>query len=115
MLAKELKIQNIKRQREFITGLLEHPKQDGNTACVYYGYVFPEVIAYFQEEGFRVDEVSSGTDTSQFYPVYLFTISDKLTLNKDEKEKAEKIDCSFERDSMDPFAEFLRHISDANF
>lgn len=100
MLAKELKIQNIKRQREFIKSrfelLINEPNKDGDTAFVYVGHVLPEVTAFFQVEGFCVEKVSSGTIETQYLPVYLFTISDQTILDKEEAKKAEKVDCSCE-------------------
>lgn len=100
MLAKELKIQNIKRQREFINSrfelLINEPCKDGNTAFVYVGHVLPEVITYFEKEGFCVEKVSAGTIETRYLPAYLFTISDQTILNEDEEKTAEKVDCSCE-------------------
>ena len=100
ILAKELKIQNLKRQREFIKSTVElmikEPDKDGDTTFVYVGHVFPEVIAYFQGEGFCVKKVSDGTIETRYIPVYLFTISDKTILDDDDGKKAEEVDCSCE-------------------
>lgn len=100
MLAKELKIQNLKRQREFIKSnvelMIKEPDKDGDTTFVYVGHVFSEVIAYFQGEGFCVKKVSDGTIETRYIPVYLFTISDQTILNEDEEKTAEKVDCSCE-------------------
>lgn len=98
MLAKKLKIQNIKRQREFIkslvSNLLNHPRKDGNTAFTYVGYVFPEVIAYFEAEGFCVEKVSFVSAESVYTLLYVFTISDKINLTSDDKKKTDEVDCS---------------------
>lgn len=63
MLAKEIKINNIKRQREFIKKQLEnrlkHPNKDGDTAYRYIGHILPEVIEYFKGEGYNVERVVS--------------------------------------------------------
>ena len=100
MLAKELKIQNLKRQREFIKSnvelMIKEPDKDGDTTFVYVGHVLPEVITYFEKEGFCVEKVSAGTIETRYLPAYLFTISDQTILNEDEEKTAEKVDCSCE-------------------
>lgn len=119
MLAKELKIQNLKRQREFIKSKLElmikDPYKDGDTTLVYVGYVFSEVIAYFQGEGFCVEKVSSGTTETRYIPVYLFTISDKTILDDADGKKAEEVDCSCEScESGEGLEAFLKRMRMAN-
>lgn len=118
MLAKELKIQNLKRQREFIKSrielLINEPSKDGDTALVYVGHVLPEVTAFLQGEGFCVNKVSSGTIETQYLPVYLFTISDKTILNDDDGKRAEEVDCSCE--SGEGLEAFLKrmHMADSD-
>lgn len=111
MLAKELKIQNLKRQREFIKSrielLINEPSEDGDTALVYVGHVLPEVIAFLQGEGFCVNKVSSGTAETRYLPVYLFTISDKTILDGDDGKRAEEVDCSCESGELGESGEEL--------
>lgn len=105
MLAKEVKIKNIKRQREFIKRqlkkLLEHPSKDGDTAYRYVGYVFPEVSSYFEDEGYVVkrldsDRILAATNGS---PMFLFTIGNQIILTKEELEEAEAVEVKFEEDN----------------
>lgn len=98
MLAKEIKIKNVKRQREFIKDqlehLLDHQKEDGNTAYRYVGHVLPEVIAYFTNEGYKVERITSDmlTAATKGLPVYLFTISEDVVLTDEELKAAEEVE-----------------------
>lgn len=104
MLAKDLKIKHIKLQREFLisvfNNMLNYPNGNGNTAYVYEGYIFPEVIAYFQKEGFRINEITSDAKSTACYPSYLFTISDDISLSENDQKAAEDINCSSENISI---------------
>ena len=59
MLAKELKIKTLKKQREFIEEQLSlaDTRKDGDTSYTFVGHIYPEVIKYFEEEGFVVTRV----------------------------------------------------------
>lgn len=59
MLAKESKIANILKQREYIKKMLLAPRKDGNPSYVYVGQVFPENIEYFEREGFTITKAHS--------------------------------------------------------
>lgn len=104
MLAKELKIKTLKRQREFIEEQLSHGygRDDGNTAYRYVGCMYPEVIKYFEDEGFIVERIESDNlpNMIQGLPVYLFTISD-IKLSEDELKEAESIEIKIEDEDED--------------
>lgn len=117
MLAKELKIGNLKRQREFIKKQLEylrdHPREDGNTTYRYTGYLFPEVIEYFKKEGFSV--LRANNDMLETMnggnPVNLFIPSMGISLSEDEKEEAEKVEIiKVESDAHQELAEGLKRF-----
>lgn len=92
MLAKELKIKTLKKQRKFIKDQLSHADagNDGNTAYRYAGHVYPEVIKYFESEGFVVTQVHSEllTALANGMPVYLFAVGD-VELSEEELEQSE--------------------------
>ena len=98
MLAKKLKIRNIKQQREFIKYqlemLLENPREDGRVDYQFIGYIFPEVIDYFHEQGFNVEitKVESGQAKIYGRSVYIFTPSDEIKLSEEEIERSEKFE-----------------------
>lgn len=94
MLAKENKIKSIKRQREFIRKQLERPHEDGDTAYCYAGHILPEVIAYFNAEGYKVELITSDMLTAAVkgLPIYLFTISDDVVLSDEELKEAEEVE-----------------------
>lgn len=96
LLAKEIKIQTMRKQREYIRNqLLKVAKSvDGDTAYCYMGHVFPEVIKYFEKEGFTVTKVQSEllTAMTKGIPVYVFTIDDFIELTEAELQQAENYD-----------------------
>ena len=98
MLAKKLKIQYLKRQREFIKEQLEcmlsDPNVDGNATYRYVGHLLPEVIRYFEDEGFTITRIRSDSVISRTEgkTLYLFTISDDVALNDDERTEAEAVE-----------------------
>lgn len=96
LLAKEIKIQTIRKQREFIRKqLLETKKnKDGDTAYCYVGHIFPEVIKYFEKEGFTITKVQSEllSAMTKGIPVYVFTIDDTIVLNEEDLQQAEAYD-----------------------
>lgn len=92
MLAKDVKIRNLKRQREFIRKQLSptEPRKDGNPAYRYAGHIYPEVIKYFEDEGYVITEVHSDmlTAAANGLPVYLFIPKD-IKLSEEEMKQAE--------------------------
>ena len=94
MLAKEIKIRNIVKQREFIRKKLEGMNRiDGNTLYTHIGHIFPEVLKYFKEEGFDVEiTIPDGPNVVvSGSKLYLFSINDNISLSEEELEMAEKI------------------------
>lgn len=94
MLAKIIKIANIKKQREFIMQQLlnlSEKNTDGDISYLYTGYLFPEVRSYFETEGFKIEDFFNETTSPSagFRTHHLFTISDELKLNDDEWNDAE--------------------------
>lgn len=95
MLAKEIKIKTIKQQREFIENwikkLVDHQK-DGDASFPYCGHIYPEVVKYFEEEGFKVDKITSDTifPITKGKPIYLFSVQDDITLSDEEQKQAEE-------------------------
>lgn len=94
MLAKEIKIKTLKKQREFIEEQLKNipeGRDDGDSAYSYVGYVYPEVIKHFEKEGFTVTNVNSDMMlvATRGLPVYLFTVGD-TELSKEELKQAEE-------------------------
>ncbi len=92
MLAKEIKIKTIKRQREFITEQLASTvnREDGDCAYTYVGYIYPEVIQHFKSEGFTVKPVESDLmlAMTKGVPIYLFTVG--IGLSEEELKQAEE-------------------------
>ena len=94
MLAKELKIKTLKKQREFIEKQLTNRvkfEEDGNASYSYIGCIYPEVKEYFEKEGFEVTLVNSdmALAMSRGVPVYVFTIKDDIKLSDEEMQEAE--------------------------
>lgn len=93
MLAKEIKIKTIKKQREFITKQLNQitNREDGDCAYTYVGYIYPEVIQHFKSEGFAVKLVESDLmlAMTKGVPIYLFTVGG-MVLSEEELKQAEE-------------------------
>ena len=94
MLAKIIKIANIKKQREFIEKQLielSELNEDGDISYLYTGYLFPEVRSYFEMEGFKIEDFFNETTapSARFRTHHLFTINDELKLDDDEWNDAE--------------------------
>lgn len=94
MLAKEVKIKTLKKQREFIKKrLTDADNTGGEVGCVYEGYVYPEVIDYFRNEGYEVVKVEQDKETVLTIfqvPFYYFHISDDIKLTEEEMKQAEE-------------------------
>ena len=102
MLAKELKIKTLKQQREFIKEQLKQipaGRKDGDTSYRYVGYIHPEVIEYFENEGFVVTRIKSDllTAMAKGLPVYLFTVGN-IKLTEEELKQAEEYEAETEDD-----------------
>jgi len=94
MLAKEIKIKTLKKQREFIQEKLSQMvhSEDAHATYSYVGHIYPENVKYFEKEGFVITKVNSETLTAmtQGNNVYIFTIDDIIELTEEEKKQAEK-------------------------
>lgn len=113
MLAKEIKIKSIKRQREFIKKKLDEittSREDGNTTYIYIGDVFPEVIKYFENEGFVVTPINNDMMLALHsgLPTYRFTIGD-IELSEEELKQAEEYELKDE-DGKNENMELFRQI-----
>ena len=90
MLAKNLKIKNLKRQRKFITDKIEdmvkNPPREGNTSFLYIGDIFPENRKYFEQEGFNITLLNylEYTSESKGMPIYRFSVKDEIILEEEE-------------------------------
>lgn len=112
MLAKEIKIKTLKRQREFIEKQLRQitmDRDDGDSAYSYVGYIYPEVIKHFEKEGFVVKLLKSDMllVATRGLPMYLFTVGD-IALSSEEMKQAEEYepdDEEKEEDEDDDFGE----------
>lgn len=116
LLAKKLKIEKLKRQREFIYECLSEQlsdgSPDGDVSFIYIGKVFPEVISYFKDEGFQVDELISDSliAESRGMHVYRFTISDALCLTDEERKLAEAVICEPRDDKLSSMHKLLSSL-----
>ncbi len=96
MLAREMKIKSIKRQREHIRKLLSTERKDGVTSRSFVGEIFPEVKSYFEKEGYCITPVQSDIlcAITQGQPVHLFTLDNDYrkcgSLSDEEKKQAEE-------------------------
>lgn len=77
--------------------------KDGNTVYRYVGHVLPEVVKYFENEGYDVKCFSSIEiiAMTKGYPLYLFTISDLVTLSDEELKQAEEYNYEDDNDEVD--------------
>lgn len=112
-MAKEIKIKTMKRQREFIKKQLAHAdtREDGSTSYSYIGYIYPEVIAYFESEGFTITKVESDMMTAMTKgdTVYLFTIGD-MELTEEELKEAEAYEPAEFDDNSDEIPDFITDL-----
>lgn len=116
MLAKDIKIKTLKKQREFIKEQLSHVdfQKDGNPAYCYIGYIYPEVINYFEEEeGLLVSQVHSDllSVLTKGMPVYRFIPNIKLS--DEEMKQAEAYNPEEPKDdSAEDLPDFLKFLLD---
>ncbi len=61
------------------------------TVYMYTGHLHPEVIKYFEEEGFTITKLQSDilNLVTKGLPTYLFTVSDEIVLSDEELKEAE--------------------------
>lgn len=79
MLAKDVKIRTLAKQREYIRKQILEMEQNKNGDVIYKheGYVYQEVIQYFEEEGYIVKRF--GAETFMANPIYIFIGDVKLS------------------------------------
>ena len=95
-LAKDVKIQNLLVQRDYIASQLkstkENPRENGDTSYIYIGHVFPENCDHFRREGYDVRQLKSELLTALAHgrPVFLFTIGNDVTLTEEDLRLAQE-------------------------
>lgn len=95
MLARDIKVKSILKQRSFIkNGLsLVHKHKDGDPSYPYAGHLYPENKQYFEDEGLTVRKEDSEAikATTNGLPIWVFTPNDMvITLTEEEMEEAKK-------------------------
>lgn len=112
MLAKELKIKNLKKQREFIKMQVTRKgkSKDGDITYRYVGEIYSEVIADLKNEGFIITKVESDllTALSGGLPTYLITGNVKLT--EEELKEAEAYKVDEDEETMDMDSDLIRQM-----
>ena len=93
MVAKEVMIANIKRQKDHIMKLAKEAKlsEDGDPSFCYAGYIYPDVKRYFEvNEGLVFKEVHSDHLTAKYFgrSVWCIMPQDKIELNDEERKQA---------------------------
>ena len=97
MLAKDIKIKTILRQRAFIAEQLlqsgESKNRDGDPAYQYSGHIYPENIEYFENEGYDVTPVKSDMLTAMLkgLPIHIFTPKEDIELGMNDMQDAEAL------------------------
>lgn len=107
MLAKEVKVNNLMRQRNFIKKALlaRANAPDCDPSWSYIGQIFPENIDYFKEQGYKIDRFCSSQDlglTLGKY-IYVFNVSNDVKLSREEQKaaEAELVDCDEDDEIVD--------------
>ena len=93
MLAKDIKIKRLKRQRDFIEMHLQNMVyrdiDEGIFTCL--GMVYKENIVYFQKQGFIVQQMRLRSEEGITYEAYAF-IPEDVELTPEELQQAENYD-----------------------
>ena len=86
MTPKEMKKQNLRKQKEFIDSLIDRfsKRADGEAAVPYIGELYPEVKERFEQEGWYVYKAN---ETLKGMPIYIFSCANE-TLTPEELEEA---------------------------
>lgn len=88
MLAKEVKIQTLERQKQFLEKRLkeQRKRKNGDPTYIFRGYLYPENRQYFDREGYDIEDVKlTLTET-----VHIFTPQDTVRLTPEEREESQK-------------------------
>lgn len=111
MLARDLKIKNLKRQREFIQKQIigRARMEDGCVIGKYVGNIYPEVIEYFEKEGFVITKIESELLTAIHggLPTNIITVGN-LKLTEEELKEAENYELREEDVLKDWNSEYFR-------
>jgi len=95
MLAKNMKIQTLMRQRYFIEKMIKascKENKDGNGIYVYKGIVYPENINYFTDEGFAIRVLDSERIIIEYgAPYYIFYPKAEIELSEDEIQLSKEV------------------------
>lgn len=100
MTPKEMKKQNLRKQKEFIDSLIEgfSKKADGDAGVPYIGELFPEVKERFEQEGW---DVRKADETHKGLPIYIFSCAN-VTLTPEELKEAWDYEEHEEENDSDP-------------
>lgn len=99
MLATDVKIAGLKRQKDFLKKCLkklqESPRINGDSLIVYKGHLYPETIAYLMAEGCSVTKYNSDVILASTggYPIYNICV-DNIRLSASEQTKADTVNTS---------------------
>ncbi len=128
MLAKEIKIRNLDRQRTAIkeqlslAGNSTRGSERGDTLCIFFGDLYPENFKYFQQdEGFSIHPTKATKNIGQYsieVPAYIFSVgSIKLSAEElkrvgiigiDEEDEDKCIQDFFEKSGSSPASDFFK-------
>lgn len=108
MLAKETKIQNLIWQREFIKKQLVAPRKDGDPSYRYRGYIFPENVKYFTDEGYEITIIPNPKEieNAEGLNLYVFIPDDSIELTPEEETTSKNIAIN-SRNLLEEFDEFV--------
>lgn len=95
MLAKKQKIGNLKLQQKAID---KKSSSCNGAAFAYVGEVYPENKRHFKEEGYDIKEVPMEycAAITGGLPLYIFKVSEDITLTEEEMEQAENVETKAE-------------------
>ena len=109
MLAKEIKIMTILKQREFIRQQLEDTVYavNGNPTYTYIGHIYPENLEYFYKDGWDIREVKCETliADAEGLPIWLLAPKDDIILTEEEMQEAEMYIKSSKKDDEEEVQE----------
>ena len=97
MLAKDIKVKTLLRQRDYIEKELskagDSKNRDGDPTYTYCGCIYPENIEYFENEGFDIALVKSDMLTAALrgHRLYLFTPKEDIELGMNDMQDAEEL------------------------
>ena len=99
MLATDIKIAGLKRQKDFFKNcfkkLQKSPRINGDSLIVYKGHLYPETMTYLITEGFTIKRFDSDVILASTggYPIYHIFV-DNIKLSASEQTKADTVNTS---------------------